>query len=128
MAKNTPKQYAIALHKTTAGLTGKSLEEALKQFVILLAKDHRLKQADTIIAEFIKYSKKEEGIMEIEITTAGNLDEKTINNIKKSFGEKVEATIKIDKTILGGIKIKTEDRILDASLKTQLLKLKESIV
>lgn len=128
MAKNTPKQYAIALHKITAGLTGKSLDEALKQFVILLAKEHKLKQADTIIAEFIRYSKKEEGINEIEITTTGNLDEKTIENIKKSFGDKVEAVIKIDKTILGGIKIRTEDRILDASLKTQLLKLKESII
>lgn len=128
MAKNTPKQYAIALHKITTGLSGKNLDEALKQFVILLAKEHKLKQAETIIAEFIKYSKKEEGINEIEITTAGNLDEKTIDNIKKSFGEKVEAVIKIDKTILGGIKIRTEDRILDASLKTQLLKLKESII
>lgn len=128
MAKNTPKQYAIALHKITAGLSGKNLDEALKQFVILLAKDQKLKQADNIIAEFIRYSKKEEGINEIEITTTGNLDEKTIENIKKSFGEKVEAVIKIDKTILGGIKIRTEDRILDASLKTQLLKLKESII
>lgn len=128
MAKNTPKQYAIALHKITAGLSGKNLDEALKQFVILLAKDQKLKQADNIIAEFIRYSKKEEGINEIEITTTGNLDEKTIENIKKSFGDKVEAVIKIDKTILGGIKIRTEDRILDASLKTQLLKLKESII
>lgn len=128
MAKNTPKQYAVALHQTTAGLSGKPLEEVLKQFVLLLARDHNLKQANSIINEFIHYSKKAEGIAEIEITTAGNLDEKTIENIKKSFGDKVEATIKIDKTILGGIKIRTEDRILDASLKTQLLKLKESII
>ncbi len=128
MAKNTPKQYAIALHQIVAGLSGKSLDEALKQFVILLARDHKLKQADTIISEFVRYSKKAEGIAEIEITTVGDLDEKTINKIKSSFGDKVEATIKVDPNILGGIKIKTEDRILDASLKTQLLKLKESII
>lgn len=128
MAKNTPKQYAIALHQTVQGLQGKKLDEALKEFVKLLAHDHKLKQAETIIAEFVKYSKKVEGINEIEITTVGDLDEKTINKIKQSFGDKVEATIKVDPSILGGIKIKTEDRILDASLKTQLLKLKESII
>ncbi len=128
MAKNTPKQYAIALHQITSGLSDKSLGEALKQFVLLLARDHKSNQASAIINEFIRYSKKEEGIAEIEITTAGNMDEKTINKIKQSFGEKVEATVKIDPSILGGIKIKTEDKILDASLKTQLLKLKESII
>jgi len=128
MAKNTPKQYAIALHQITKDLSGKNLDEALKEFVKLLAHDHKLKQAETIISEFVRYAKKTEGINEIEITTAGNLDEKTINKIKQSFGDKVEATIKIDPNILGGIKIKTEDRILDASLKTQLLKLKESII
>ncbi len=128
MAKNTPKQYAIALHQTIKGLSGKDLDEALKQFVKLLAHDQKLKQADTIITEFVRYAKKVEGINEIEITTVGDLDEKTINKIKQSFGDKVEATIKVDPSILGGIKIKTEDRILDASLKTQLLKLKESII
>ncbi len=128
MAKNTPKQYAVALHKITSGLSDKFLSEAIKEFVSLLARDHKLKQSSTIIDEFVHYSKKEEGIAEIEITTAGTLDKKTINKIKQSFGEKVEATIKTDPNILGGIKIKTEDRILDASLKTQLLKLKESII
>ncbi len=128
MAKNTPKQYAVALHQITNGLSGKFLDEAIKEFVLLLAHDHKLKQSDAIINEFIHYSKKEEGITEIEITTTGNLDEKTIKKIKSSFGDKVEATIKVDPNILGGIKIKTEDRILDASLKTQLLKLKESII
>ncbi|HBV58211.1 MAG TPA: hypothetical protein DEB73_03060 [Candidatus Magasanikbacteria bacterium] len=47
--------------------------------------------------------------------------------MKKHFGDKVSAETKIDPSILGGIKIFMGDKILDASLKTQLLKFKKGL-
>lgn len=128
MAKNTPKQYAVALYDTIKNLSEKELSIALKNFVALIAKDHKLKQTNKIIEEFVKYGKKQQGIVEIEITAARELDESVVEKIKKTFGDKVEAKVAVDASILGGIRIKTEDKILDGSLKTQLLKLKESII
>ena len=128
MAKSTPKQYAVALYETVKNLSGKELSTVLKDFVSIIARDHKLKQINKIVEEFIRHGKKQEGIVQIEITSARELDEKTIDKIKSNFGDKVEATIKIDETILGGIKVKTDDKILDGSLQTQLLKLKESII
>ncbi|EKD43373.1 MAG: F1-ATP synthase, delta subunit [uncultured bacterium] len=128
MAKTSPKQYAVALYEAAKDLSGKELASVLKDFVSIIARDHKLKQAGKIVEEFLHHGKKQEGIMEIEITSARELDDKTVEKIKNSFGDKVEATVKIDEEILGGIKIKTDDKILDGSLKTQLLKLKESII
>ena len=127
MAKNTPKIYAAALLKSIVGLSDKNLSTTLKNFVALVAREHKLKQMPRIINEFVRLAKKEEGIQEIEIQTARKLDEKTIEKIKHIFGKDTEATTEIDESLLGGVKIKTGDKILDGSLKTQLNKLKQTL-
>jgi F-type H+-transporting ATPase subunit delta len=128
MPKNTPRQYAVALYQTLKDLPDNKLTSALQKFTALLAKDHKLKQANKIIDEFARYAKKQDGVVEIEITAARELDEKILKKIKNSFGEKVEATIRLDENVLGGVKIKMENKILDGSLKTQLNKLKQTLI
>ena len=127
MKKNSPKDYAIALYQTTNKLSGKALNEAVVEFVKLLAGKQKLKQAEKIIAEFLAYAKKQEGIQDIAITSAHKLDAKTSETIAQVFGKQVEATHAIDESLLGGFIVKTEDKIFDASLKTQLVRLKQSL-
>ena len=81
-----------------------------------------------IISEFEKYSKKQAGIIEIEIQSARKLDEKTLSGIKRVFGDNVEASESIDESLLGGVRVRTEDKILDGSLKTQLKNLRRDLV
>ena len=125
--KISNKQLAKSLSEAVKGLKGADLEKVLINFVGFLVKQRKLKKAEFIISEFVKYSKASEGIREIKITSARKLSEKTIAGIKEVFGDKVEAEIDLDESLLGGIQIRTEDKILDASLKTQLLKLKQSL-
>jgi ATP synthase F1 delta subunit len=127
MKKNSNKQYAQALYEVATGLTGKNLEQALENFVLLLSRDRKLKQANNIIKEFVDYADKLAGIVKIEVTTAEKISEELIEKIKKHFGAKVLAETKIDPSILGGIKIFMGDKILDASLSTQLLKFKKGL-
>ena len=63
MKKNSNKQYARALHKVTTDLTGKNLEQVLENFVLLLSRDRKLKQANNIIKEFVDYADKLAGIV-----------------------------------------------------------------
>ena len=126
--KITNKSFATALYEFTDGLKGEKLNEALRQFVLLLVKYHKLKQGARIIEEFEKYAKKKAGIVEIEITSARKLSENTLNHIKKIFGEHTESVEIVDESLLGGMKVRTDDKILDASLKTQLLNLKQSLI
>ncbi len=126
--KISNKQYAEALYEIAGDLSGDKLTEALKKFVAVLSANQKLKQAGNIIKEFESITKKEAGVVEIEIMSARKLDETTLENIKKSFGQQVEAIETIDQSLLGGVAVRTEDKILDGSLKTQLNSLKQSLV
>ncbi|MEK7624828.1 MAG: ATP synthase F1 subunit delta [Patescibacteria group bacterium] len=127
MRKDSPRDYAVALYESTKDAKGSELKTILKQFTELIFKAGQVRQIEKIIAEYFKYSKLQEGITDIEITSARPLTAKLVNEIKKAFGNKVEATEGIDADLIGGVKIKTENKILDASLRHQLQLLKQTL-
>ncbi len=112
----------------TKDLPKAQLAGTIEQFVLILQKNNKLKKIDYIIKDFITYSKKQEGIKIVEIETARKLEPSALSSIKKLFGEKSEITETINKNLLGGVKIKVDDMVYDASLKTQLSKLKASLI
>ena len=73
MRKKTNLQFAKALYEITKDLPKSHLPEAIKQFVLILQKNNKLKKVDYIIEEFEAYAKKQEGAKIIEIETARKL-------------------------------------------------------
>ncbi|MBI2444458.1 MAG: ATP synthase F1 subunit delta [Candidatus Magasanikbacteria bacterium] len=128
MSKSSISDYAKALYQATENLSGKDLHQIIQNFAELLARQQLLKKTDRIIADFVKYAKRQEGIEEMTITSARELPEATLNKIKKAFADKAESTEKVDAGLLGGFVVRTEDKIFDASLKTQLVRLKQSLI
>ncbi|MCF6276547.1 MAG: ATP synthase F1 subunit delta [Candidatus Magasanikbacteria bacterium] len=128
MKKALIKDYARALYEVTRGVNEKELEDVLKSFIELLARDGKISKIDKIIEIYIKYEKRQKGIKEIEITSAFDVSESVVKEIKEHFGGEVEIIKKQDKEILGGLRIKLGDTIFDTSIKTQLAKMKESLI
>lgn len=126
--KKSNKQFAEALYEVTKGLSGRDLDQALVSFAELLVRSHKLKQADRIIAEYIKYAKQQEGIVEMTVVSTRKLEKHTLDTINKAFGGKAEMKEDLDKALLGGVKIKTGDKIFDGSVKKQLTILKKQLV
>ncbi|MBI5728646.1 MAG: F0F1 ATP synthase subunit delta [Candidatus Magasanikbacteria bacterium] len=128
MVKDSIHDYAKALFATTNGLKGEELKQAVKAFAALLFKHNILNRAPQIMAAYEAYAQKRSGVVTIAITTAREIDTKTTEQIKKIFGDMVEATRSVDASLIGGVVIKTEDTVFDASLKTQLRILKAHLV
>ncbi len=128
MSKLLPAQYAKILFNLTKDVKKDDLEDVIKNFISFLRKEHVLQKADYIIKEFIKFSKKQEGIQEIEIISSAKISNEKIKEIAKLFGEKTEVKTEIKPDIIGGLIIETDDTILDASVKTQLNKLKQHLL
>lgn len=127
MKKRTPKQYAQALYELTSGASVNKLDQVLKAFVVLLARDRMLKKVDAIIREFEKTVKKADGVIELDVTTARKIGDTLNQKLKQVFGDKTEITESVDKEIMGGVIVRTGGEILDASLKTQLQLLKQQL-
>ena len=128
MKKQSNRQFAKALYEVTRDLPKSHLPETIEQFVLILQKNNKLKKADFIIEEFINYSKKQAGIKTIVIESAFAVEHAAINKIKKVFGENSDITETINKNLLGGIRVKVDDMIYDASLKKQLSRLKNQLI
>ncbi len=125
--KNSYKEYAAALYEVTKNLEGKALSQALAEFVKLLARANKLKKAPLIMDCFEKIYRKKNGIVPLEVITAKPLAEKSREKIITVFGAKAELNETTDPNIIGGIIIKTEDIVLDGSLKKQLQLLKTQL-
>lgn len=127
MAKQSNIQFAKALYEVTEHAPQSALPEIVKQFLLVLQKNNRLKKINYILDEFIAYSKKQSGITTVELETAQSISDQIIQQIKKKFGNTVEIEHAINPKLLGGIKIKIEDSVYDASVQTQLNKLKKTL-
>jgi len=91
-----------------------------------------LKKAKDIARELDKIYRKEEGVLEAEITSANPLKKEIIKILKDYIAEmsgakKVEVKESVDKNILGGVVIRYEDKIIDGSLRNRLSELKRDL-
>lgn len=121
------KQYAKILFEITKDLQKKDLEEAVQKFIDMVAQNHAEKRLPEILQEFEAYSKKMDGYVELEIISAFPLTSELKKNVNEIFGGKTEMKVVEDKSLIGGVVIKTENKIFDASVKTQLQKMKDQI-
>jgi F-type H+-transporting ATPase subunit delta len=71
------------------------------------------------------------GILEVTVTTAFELDkdqlDKVIQQFSKSVGKEIKPTIKVDKTLMGGLTLKYRDTVIDGSVKNKLEQLTHSL-
>ena len=128
MAKILPLQYAKILYELTKDFKEKDLKKNVEAFVDLLKKNQNLNKISYIIKEFELYAQKTEGKEKAIIRSARPLSEKMLEEIKKSLELKGEIVTENDPEIIGGVIVKIGNKIFDASIKTQINKLKQKLI
>jgi F-type H+-transporting ATPase subunit delta len=127
--KVTAKQYALTLLEITDGKDSKKLEEAILKFSQLIKDNNQLNQIDKILYHFRKLY----NIKEAQINTAQEVNKDELEKIENYLqglnkDETLEIKVNIKQEIIGGIVLKYGDKIVDASLKTRLNQLKNSLL
>ena len=129
------KSPVVSLEKKKA-LMERILEKAevseeLKKVLLLMAQKDRLGIVREFASEFERFIDLRLGVIKAEIVSAAEIDEETLSKIKEKienlFGKKAEITVKLDPSLIGGFIVKIADKVLDASIKTQLEMLKKAI-
>jgi F-type H+-transporting ATPase subunit delta len=121
-------------HQAKAAALGELLggdEGLVRNFLLLLAEKNRAGEVDEIAREFERLAAKEEGILDVELTTAVELSDKeaedVVQKIEKASGRKVEATRSVDPDLIGGLILQAGSLRLDASVRGRLNRLRREL-
>ena len=113
------------------GLLGDS-DELVKNFLLLVARRGRAAEIEEIEREFERLVAREEGRIEVEVTTAVELSEEEageiVEQIEQAAGRRVEATRKVDPRLIGGIVLQAGSLRVDASVRGRLDRLRRELV
>ena len=129
--KLTAKQYAQTLFESLQDTNAKDHEKIMDNFVEALKLNNDIKLFDQIEEEYAKLEKAKNGIKIADVTTATPLNKSSekeiIDELNKLVQGKVELKKKVDEKILGGVVIKLDDTLIDASVKKSLEELKKDL-
>lgn len=127
--KLTSQQYAQALYDAVHETAPKDHDLVMDRFVQILAQNGDLNKHSEIEDEYKKLEMGAKGIKEAEVTVAreAELNHGIIDALNKIAGTKLELKTKVDEGIVGGVILKVDDTLLDASLKTQLNNLNKEL-
>ena len=108
-----------------AGSGGKlDLSADQQNFVRILADNDRMVVLPEIAALFEELKHGHEGVKDAEITSAFPLEDVTLKNLvadlERKFACKIQATVKVDAELIGGVRIAVGDEVIDASVRGKL--------
>lgn len=105
--------------------------ESATNFIKLLAQNGRLLALPEIEVLFNFLRSEFEKTVEAQVTSATELSEQQVNQIKEKLaaklGRQVETTVEVDADLLGGLIIQAEDLVIDGSVRGQLAKLSDTL-
>ncbi len=124
--KITAKQYAEALLEVTDGTSGKDLEDSTKEFVGYLSETGAIGRTQQILRALDGVWKKRHGAAKIFVETAFPL-EKDMRAHIQTLAPGATLYERVSPELLGGIKIRIDDRMIDGSVAGSLLRLKRAL-
>jgi F-type H+-transporting ATPase subunit delta len=103
---------------------GKSLDEAGRNFVRLLAENRRLAAAPAIARQFETLRAEAEGRVEVELRSAMKVDQaaqkRVAEALKRRLGRDIDLKVVTDESLIGGALIRAGDLVIDGSVKGRL--------
>jgi F-type H+-transporting ATPase subunit delta len=106
-------------------------DELVRNFVRLVVEKGRGGEIREIAAEFDTLVAAEEGVLDVELTTAHELSDADFDRIRtdieKKSGRKVQASRTVDPDLIGGIVLQAGSMRLDASVRGRLERLRQQL-
>jgi len=110
------------------GRTGKPAQN----LVTVLAERSRLDLVPAIVVEYQRLLNRERGIATAVVTSAAALNKEETaaleERLRQMTGSDVELEVRIDERLIGGLTVRVGDRLLDASVRGRLERLRDQLV
>jgi F-type H+-transporting ATPase subunit delta len=121
-------QKVAILDKLNAKL---GLQKQLRNLLAVLINNNRIGHVAAVATEWRRILQQQKGIRPAEIVTARELDKQERDaltvEVAKLAGGKVDASFKLDRSILGGTVVRVGSTVYDGSVKGRLERLREQL-
>lgn len=121
------RERTASLQKIFKGRVG----DLTLRFLMVLQAKHRLRHLPVIVAAYDGLAQKAFGRVEVDVFTAAPLDPDEMAGIRdrlaRTLGKDVVVHPYTDGSMIGGVKFRIGDQLIDASIATKLRKLRDQL-
>ena len=108
------------------------LQKELRNLIAVLINNDRIAQIHEVVTAYRAELQERMGIRQAEIVTARELNEQErgtlVAGVGKLAGSQIQASFKLDKSILGGTVVRIGSTVYDGSVRGRLDRLKEALI
>jgi len=127
-----PNVTQAQLADTIASLVKSQLGPEAKNFIAMLAENDRVALLPEIGAQFAVLKNAQEGAADATIYSAFDIsaDQLTplVAPLEKKFGRKLNPTVVVDPSLIGGVRVVVGDEVLDTSVRAKLQQMHNALV
>jgi F-type H+-transporting ATPase subunit delta len=123
---HNPKVSAVITAETFLSLlkSSQSTSVEAKNFISTLAEYDRITLLPEIAAQFHTLKNAEAGAADAEIVSAFEMTAAQVSDLaitlEKKFGRKLNPTVTVDASLIGGVRVVVGDQVLDMSVRAKL--------
>lgn len=121
---HNPNVSAKIIAETFLSVLKSPVNDEAKNFVGTLTENGRLTLLPEISAQFHDLKNANEGSADVEIISAFELTETQVqeltSTLEKKFGRKLHPMVSVDSSLIGGVRVKVGDEVLDTSVRAKL--------
>ena len=108
-----------------------ALPEAGKNFLRLVIENRRLGALPVVAEQFRALKNAQDGTADAVVYSAFPIDASALadlsGTLEKRFARKLNVTVQLDESLIGGIRVVVGDEVLDTSVKTRLEQMKAAL-
>jgi F-type H+-transporting ATPase subunit delta len=124
----TPAQLA----ETIASLVKSPLSPEAKNFIAMLSENGRINLLPEIAAQFTELKNASAGAADATVYSAFEMSADQVNalaaTLEKKFGRKLNPTVEVDPSLIGGVRVVVGDEVLDTSVRAKLQQMHNALV
>ena len=119
-----PNVTAPQVAETLLSLVRSPMPPEAKNFINVLIENRRVSLLPEIGEQFHVLKNAQEGAADAAITSAFEMNEpqvaQLVSTLEKKFGRKLNPTVTVDPSLIGGVRVVVGDEVLDTSVRAKL--------
>ena len=125
---HNPKVTDEQVFDLFAGVAKTALPDSAKNFLHIVIENGRVEVLPEIAAQFRALVNAQGGSSDAVVFSAFAIDDKALGELtgalEKRFGRKLNLTMQLDESLIGGVRVVVGDEVLDTSVKARLDQMK----